>query len=348
MSASNPSRFLATSTADYGLSLQMFWGGLYEAYRDESVLFAGGSPALEFHTITQGRSHQFLMMADTPAAEIHTPGTELLGQQFEIQDGTITVDDILVSHHDVPLDQWKLSHVDIVGKLGQKVGSRLARELDQRAFYIALNAARTASVSKNGLTVHSGGNRVSTANATSVATLYPVSSAGAVQFRKDAAQLAKQMDDDFVPDAGRRLYITPYIRQVLGMNTDIFDVRYSPGTPNSLDSRVIGLLEGFQVIVAKGRIPSTNVTSYTGVHTKYNGNFSAGSAAAGAYEPVALALCNSGDGQAAVGVASAMGISPDMMEDKRRNTMFIKAQCMIGMGVLLPWHAGVIEVSATA
>lgn len=350
MSASNPSRFLATSTLDYGLSLQMFWGSLTEAYRDEVVLFAGGDPAIQFHDIAQGRSHQFLMLSETPAPDVHTPGTELLGQQFEMQDGTVTVDDILVSHHDVPLDQWKLSHVDIIGPLGAKAGRKIGRELDQRAFYTAINAARTAAVTKNGLSIHNGGNRVSTTGtgASTVATIYPDTAAGALAFRASVATLAQQMDEDFVPETGRRLYITPYIRKILGKDSTIFDTRYSPNNPNNLDSRVIGLMEGFTVIVAKGRIPTTNVQTYTGVHTKYNGNFSAGSAAAGAYEPCAVALCGANEGQAAIGVASAMGISPDMMEDKRRNTMFLKAQAMIGMGAMHVWNAGVIEVSAAA
>lgn len=342
MSSSNAQRFLADSTGDFGLSLKQYWGGVAEAFRDSSVIFNGGPEVIASKTITQGKTHQFMMMADTPEPENHTPGDELLGQQYEVQDGTITVDDILVAHHDIPLDQFLLSHFDIVGPLAVKDGQRLARTYDQRAFNLAINAARSTAVTKNGLSVHNGGNRVERV-ANTAALAYPVSSTGAQNFRADAAELAQLMDEDFVPEEGRYLFITPYIRRVLGMDSTIFDRDFTREPSNSLNTRAIGELEGFMVVVAKGRIPTTNVTSHAGVLTKYNGDFRVAGATG---EPVALALCGAQQGSAAIGVARVMGPQSKMVPDDRRNTMFIKSQMLVGLGQLHPWCAGVIEVDA--
>lgn len=338
MSASNAMRYLADSSGDFGLSLKQYWGSCVEAFRDESILFDGSLNVIDRKSITGTNSYQFLMMSDLPNSEEHTPGDELLGQQFEVQDGTITVDTILASHADVPLDQMLQSHFDITAKLGPKQGKRLARDMDARLFNLAISTARSAAVTKNGLSIHNGGNRV-TNSAVTVATRYPVSSTGAQNFRADAANLAQLMDEDFVPEDNRYLMITPYIRRVLGMDTTIFDVRYGQnGSENNLNKRLIGEIEGFKVLVAKGRIPSTNITSYT--QSKYNGNY----LVTGTGEPVALALCGAMDGSAAMGMVTLQGIRTVGMADERRNTFFLKAQMLVGAGSLHPWCAGSIEV----
>lgn len=340
MGSSNPSRFLADTSGDFGLSLKRYWGNVVEAYRDEVILFNPTAPSIAVKTVDAGKEHQFLMMADTPEAENHTPGQELLGQQYEVQDGSITVDDILVAHHDIPLDQYLLSHFEVAPQLGVKDGQKLAREYDQRLMNLAVLAARTAGVTKNGLTVHNGGNRIKDV-AADVATKYPVTAAGAQAFRANAAYAAQLMDEDNTPEEGRTMYITPYIRRVLGMDPTIFDVRYTPGTPNSLNKRAIGELEGFTVVVAKNRIPTTNVVKYTGTLTKYNGDFRC----AGTGEPVAVILCGARQGQAALGLVKVAGPTSIMQADERRNTMFIKSQMLMGAGKLHVWNAATIEVA---
>lgn len=336
MSASNAMRFMADSTGDYGLALKMYMGSLVEAFRDKTYLF--DSPGIMRKNAVGTNQHQFLMLSELPEPESHTPGDELLGQQFEIQDGTITIDDILVSHFDVPLDQIVLSHFSVVNELAPRSALELARSYDQRLTNLVINTARTSSVSKNGLVIHGGGNRVANSG-TTLAGRYPDSSTGAQNFRGDAAQLAQLMDEDNVPEEGRVMYIDPYIRRVLGRDSTIFDVRFSPGNPNNLDRRAIGLLEGFTIIPMVGRLPSTVVTQYS--QSKYNGNFTAANGGL----PAAFALSSATSGQAAVGAVTALGINSKMVEDDRRNTTFIKSQMLMGAGQLHPWCAGVIDVT---
>ena len=63
-----------------------------------------------------------------------------------------------------------------------------------KLFTIGLNSAYTASVTKNSLTIHNGGNVVERVDATDVATAYAVSSTGATRFRADVGTLARLMD----------------------------------------------------------------------------------------------------------------------------------------------------------
>ncbi len=303
------------------------------------MIFAD-SPAIQRKIITQGSSHQFYLMADTPDPEEHTPGDELLGQQFEIDEGNITIDSIVVAHHDVPLDQMKIANFDILGPLARKTGERIARFYDNRLARLLVLTARSASVSKNGLSVHNGGNRV-TRDAESVALAYPVDSTGAANFLDDAQALAEAMDNDNVPEAGRYMWIDPYIRRVLAKDTGIWDVQYAQNASgNNLQSRLIGKLAGFEVMVAKNRIPSANVT--TGP-SKYQGTFSVTSANTAVGRPMAIVAAGGQYGMAPVGIVQHGGVESALVPDERRNTMFIKSQVLMGAGSLHPWCAGVIE-----
>jgi hypothetical protein len=346
----DPIRFMAGPTSgDYELALKMFWGSVVEAFRDQVVLFpwadgegGGNGPAVvDTKVISTGNSHQFLMMSDMPEAEEHIPGNRLEGQPFGIAEGTITVDGYLVQHAEVPNDQLRLSHFDVLGKLGRKLGYGLARKYDNRFFRLGVLAARSGIVSKDvdgtTLNIHNGGNRVERVNAT-VAGAFPVSSAGARNFRDDAEALAELMDNDFVPEEGRHLYITPYIRRILQQDTGIFDERFTRDIgDNSLNSRAIGKLAGFYIHPVAGRLPDTNVQSGL---SKYRGNFTI----AGTGQPVALAMCEAADDTAGIGAVIADGILPEMERDIRTSTTFMKASILCGAGIMHPWKTGVIEV----
>ncbi len=340
MGSSNPSRFLNNAAGtEYALSPEeMFQMGVVEAFRDE-VVFAD-SPAIQRKIISQGNSHQFYLMADTPDPEEHIPGEELIGQQFEIDEGNITIDGIVVAHHDVPLDQMRLANFDILGPLARKTGERIARFYDNRLARLLVLTARGAAVTKNGLNVHGGGNRVVVDNE-SLATAFPVTSAGATAFLDAAQELAEAMDNDNVPEAGRYMWIDPYIRRVLAKDTGIWDVHYAQNASgNNFQSRLIGKLAGFEVMVAKNRIPSANVT--TGP-SKYQGTFTVTSANTAVGRPVAVVAAGGQYGMAPVGIVQHGGVESVMVPDERRNTVFVKSQVLMGAGQLHPWCAGVIE-----
>jgi hypothetical protein len=346
MATSNAQRFLATGGDDTALALKMFWGEVLESFRASTLLWnalggdfgvGGASPqVVSSKDVGPGKSWQFPLLGPDPTPEYHTPGTELLGQVFTVDEGTITIDDILVAHRDLPLDQTRMSHFDVIRPVARQLGRALAEDFDEKLFVIGIKAAQTAAVTKNGVTIHNGGNQVERTGS-GMESVYADSTSGSGLFRDDLAELAQLMDDDNVPTDNRYLFINPYMRRILRHQTNVFDRDYSD-TANDLNKRSIGLVEGFQSFVTN-HLPSTNIT--TGP-SKYQGDFTYNGGGNG--RPLALSLCGAMEGSAAIGYVSAGGIRSHMEFDERRNTTFMKAQMIVGAGVLAPWCAGEVHV----
>lgn len=350
MVTSNAGRFLEGQTTDErALALRMFWGTVITAFRNKTLLWntigpggVGGTDTLSgvvsSKVVTEGKSFPFPIIGDDPVPEYHRPGVELLGQVIELDEGTITIDDILVSHKDIPLDQTMISHFDVVQPFARALGRSLATDFDKKLFIVGITAARRAAVAN----IHNGGNVVERVNGAGVSGAYPVTAAGANNFRDDVAQLGQLMDEDGIPEEGRFLMITPFIRRVLGQEEKIFDRDFSDmlaTMTNDLNRRLIGMLEGFMVMKPTNHLPTTVITSK---FAKYAGDFTFDGAGEG--EPVALALTGAEEGKAAIGYVSNGGVMAHMMFDHRRNTTFMKAQMLVGADVLSPWAAGEIRV----
>ena len=335
MATSNSQRFLQGqhATDDRNLALKLFWGVVLEAFRAKTVFWDNTGNVIAFKNISEGKSWSFPIIGDDPTPTYHTPGVELLGQDVSMDEGTITIDDILVSHYDVPLDQIVMSHFDVIQPFARKLGRSLAIDLDKKLASIGISAARTAAVSG----IHSGGQVVERVNGTSVETAYAVSSTGAANFRADLSEMAQLFDEDNVPEDGRFAFITPYIRRVLQFDTNFFDKDLT-AVPVDLHRRILGILEGF-LLIPTNHLPITTITG-TGF-SKYNVD---GAHAGAEGEPVCLCLCGAQEGSAGIGFVQASGIVPHMEQDERRNTTFMKAQMYGGAGVLAPWCAGEIRV----
>ena len=347
MATSNSQRFLTKDGDDRDIALTMFWGTVLEAFRAETVLWnsvgemgvgPNAAPVIASRTMTEGKSWDFPIIGDDPTPEYHTPGTELLGQDVSLDKGTITIDDILVSHYDVPLDQVTISHFDVIAPFARKLGRSLATDFDKKLIITGVKAAQTAAVTG----IHRGGNVVERVAATQAAA-YPATATGALNFRSDVAELGQLLDEDNVPTNGRFLLISPYLRRILGATPAgnnpiaVWSKDFTAGE-NGSNTRTIAILEGFQVLVTN-HLPSTAITSGP---SKYQGDFTA--AGTGEGRPVALALCGADEGSAGIGYVTAGGVQPHLEPDHRRNTTFMKAQMMVGAGVLSPWCAGEIHV----
>jgi hypothetical protein len=362
MATSNPRQFLDDGGVEEALALEMFLNRVYEKFHTKTLLFnaviggeAGVGPdavpseLVDGHTISAGRSHQFILFADLPEVESHTPGTELLGQNYAFKDGTLTIDDILVSHQDVGIDVQQIAHFEVGQRIATSQGRKLAEDFDKKGFIIATKAANASSVSKDGLTVHNGGNTV-TQSASSLSGAYAATKTGAQTFRDDIHHLAQLMDEDNVPEEGRHLVINPYMRRVLMTDTTVFDQQFSSPQENSLNQRRIGMIGGFMLHVSNN-LPSTNITSSSlsgDLDSKYIGDFTATGSGDG--QPAALALCGADEGRAAMGYVAATNertgpIYAVRERDERRNTDFYKSQMMVGLGQLFVPCAGAIMVS---
>ena len=355
--SSNPSRSLQSlgtgSTRD--LALQMFSGLVLESFKNKTAFYDNTGNIMTVKTLQNSHSAQFPIIGDDINIDTtngdngttkgyHTPGTFIAGDTVQMSKVSIEVDDILVAAMDVGYADLDIAHFDVLGPFAQKMGRSLAQSCDKKIAIMALNAARTAAVAN----IHPGGQLV-TNNVTTqtLAAAYPDSTVGSGDFRLHTAQLALQFDQDNVPSDGRYLFITPYIKSILRNETQIFNRDLNDqAVVGSLNNRVVGLLEGFNLIVSNN-MPTATTSGYSGFQAKYNQTITiTGSTTnnTGTGLPAAIAMCGAIEGSAAVGMVQAAGIRSVIQDDERRNTKFMKSQMMVGFGVLSPWCAGAIEL----
>ena len=384
MSIVNTERTLLDITnSDASMALRLFSGTVLEAFQLASVFYDRTNTFLAMKQITGGSSYQWPILGDDPASGYHNVGTQLNLQasqgtnvrRVEVAQRSVTVDEILVNSLDVGLNDLNVLHYDVLAPFATKLARNIARVLDRKIAILAVKAAATGAQNN----IHDGGYRVcrsvgtASANA-SVSTTYPLGPQGAYNFRTDLATMAQGMDQKGVPDGSRYLFITPYIKTLLRFEANwtgsavsanpILPSTYSrdlSAQPNDVNARVIGQLEGFNVLVTNN-LPSTDLsvnnltgedaavayTSTTGTTTgkyqgKFDGTFNATAATNRAQGiPVAVALCGADTGSPAIGMVQAAGLSSYMENDERRNTKFLKAQIHCGLDILCPWSAGSI------
>ena len=147
MTDSTPSRFLQGQASGSTLSdmrtlaLDIFGGEVITAF--EMALIAADK--IQNRTLSGGmRSARFPKIWKA-TAEYHTAGKELLGNEIETGEISITPDEILVAHTAIyDLDDM-LSHFDVRSQFATELGTALARVYDKNIFRQIVLAARTAS-----------------------------------------------------------------------------------------------------------------------------------------------------------------------------------------------------------
>ena len=284
-------------------------------------------------------------------AGYHNPGDFITGKRIKLSEKTVRVDDVLVAAIDVPFADLDLSHFDVLTPFSQKLGRSLATDLDRKIAAIALKAATTSAIAG----VMPGGQSVEreVSGGAAIGSFYADDSTGAGNFRDDCAALARQFDEDNVPQEGRYLFMNPYIRQILRHETDVFNRDFNDGSvAGTLNTRTIGVLEGFQLILTNnlpGDWTGTTNSRYNLIDTNFaKYDFDADLSATGDKRPAAIALCGASMGQPAIGMVQASGMRTVIEDDERRNVKFMKAQLHVGFDVLAPFCAGVINMKRTA
>lgn len=358
---SNPTRTLLQTppgTDNRALALQMFSGLVLEAFKNKTVFYDNTGNIMSLKVLQGSHSAQFPIIGDDinlstttgngVTKGYHTPGTFIAGELVKMSKVSIEVDDILVAAMDVGYADLDIAHFDVLAPFAMKLGRSLAQDCDRKIAITAIKAARTAAVSG----IHNGGQLVTreiagtATGSAAIAAAYQDGTTGSGNFRQDCAALARQFDEDNVPEDGRYLFISPYIRSILRHEVQIFDRDYNDTSiAGNLNTRVIGKLEGFNLIMTNN-MPLASVSGYTGYAAKYNltitENTNPGTPTEGL--PAAIALCGAIEGSAGVGMVQASGIRSVIQDDERRNTKFLKSQMMVGFGVLSPWCAGAIEI----
>ena len=123
------------------LYLKMFAGEVLTAFPEYAIF-------LDKHrvkTAQNGKSAQFPLIGRMPAAEYHTPGEEILGQEAPLGERVIEVDRLLISHLFVDNLDAKLAHFEHRGELSKNMSLRLSQTYDNHVGRNLIKAAGTTT-----------------------------------------------------------------------------------------------------------------------------------------------------------------------------------------------------------
>lgn len=134
----------ATSTMaeERALYLKMFAGEVLTAFPEFTIF----SDKQKVKTATNGKSQQFPLIGRMPAAEYHTPGEQILGQEAPLSERVISIDRLLISHIFVDNLDEKLAHFEARGELSRNMSRRLAQTYDNHVGRNLCLAAQSATV----------------------------------------------------------------------------------------------------------------------------------------------------------------------------------------------------------
>jgi len=381
------------SPTDRDLALKVFSGAVLDAFRQRTVFFDRKNEFMAMKQLDGGHMAQWPILGEDievynvgnwnvdgdgtsfeNAADVgpeggltagyHNPGDFIEGRKIKMSEATVRVDDMLVAAIDVPFIDLDLSHFEVLAPFATKIGRSLAIDNDRKIATIA----RKAALDGGETGIYPGGSSVIRNAAATVTGTYADSQTGSGKFRDDCAELAQKMDDNFVPEENRVLFVTPYIRRILRHEATLWGTAevaasagavaagYGPaGNPYSkdtssdpwdLNSRTIGMLEGFKLVVTNS-LPGDWATETNGRYNLIDSNlakydFDCDGATSAKARPAAIALCGASEGNAAMGMVQAGGLSTVVEDDHRRNVKFLKSQMLVGYDILSPWCAGMI------
>lgn len=260
-------------------------------------------------------------------AEYHTPGQEMLGNDIDTTEISVTVDDILVAHTALSdLDQM-LSHFEVRSEYARTMGHALAKVFDKNVFRQIVLASRTAADGP-----FPAGNTItdSTLLSSSI-TNYGKTGSDWVEHIREAnrALFAKDIPED------RTRY--------LAVSRDTFDaIRFARAESSSgnfygdyifqnRDYDAIGaglgnrreMIEVDGVMIYPSRnMPNTDESSASGVYEKYRADYSTTTGIMWIPEAVAT--------------VKVMDIGFETERDTRRLEDFMVAKMLVGHGTLRP------------
>lgn len=341
-----PAQFAGTGADTEALLLKQYSGSFVSAPRSGVLLYNGVADSFIFRkrNVT-GKSWQFLMMADVPEADDYDPGTDLMGQVMAIDEGTIVTDKYVVCHKWIGKDKMAQAHFDVLPQLAMAHKSRIERLYDRRAMITAaIGARRTTAVTKNGLNVHNGGNRV-TRSGGSIAAAYPLSATGAANLRADFRSLGLAMSQDNILPGfqNRGIILDPYLKTVLTFDTtnQVFSRDFQDR--NQQMTHKVEIVENFTILGEanttsnNGPLPNENITDGP---SKYQANFTA-QASDGI--PGVLAFVRGGEGQYGLGSVEFESISHLVKWFPEKLSWLVMTHFRGGCDVMHPWCLGSVE-----
>lgn len=323
MTDTTPSRFLQGQTAGTAertdmrtLALDIFGGEVITAFHKALIT----ADKVQTRTLSGGmRSARFPKIWKA-TAEYHVAGRELVGNEIETGEITITPDELLVAHTAIyDLDDM-LSHFDVRSQFASELGRSLAEVYDKNNFRQIVLAARTAADGP-----FPGGQVVTDATLVNSSI---VSTTGASWIAGIRAANKLLFEDD-VPESAPRY---------MAVNWDVFDaIKYakdSGGQYLVIDRDIIGnqsrgvagrdetlTIDGVTIYKTRN-MPTANESADTSVYSKYRANYSTTTGVL--WTPMAVANVKMRD------------ITLENERDVRRQENFMVASMLSGHGTLRP------------
>lgn len=308
-----------TLDKERALMLKVFAGEVLTAFRAKSTV-------LDRHfirTIKNGKSAQFPLMGLMPAAEYHTPGTEILGQKANHGERVITIDKLLISHTFIADIDEAMNHYDVRSKYSAEMGYALANTFDQHVYREIIKAARTAA--NDGYSGAPGGkvHEVAALGSATEATKYEA-------WVKIFFDIAAEFDNKSIPHGSRFVAVKPdtfyFIMQKMGTNG--FSLLHKDiGGSGSIAQGTLGPIAGLTLI-------STPNLPFADYSTEEFHAVNAKTTVGVAWTPDA------------VGTVKLMDLSMQSEYDIRRQGTLMVGRYAMGHGVLRPECAQEIRTAA--
>lgn len=302
MSNATPSRLgQINSTGDSNaLFLKIFSGEVLTAFDEVRVMT---DDRQMIRNITNGKSAQFPVIG-TASAAYHTPGTELLGNAFQMNERVIEVNDLLIAHTFVAkIDELK-NHYEVRGPYAHELGEALANRFDTNVLSCYIRGARAAA---NGPIKAGGTTSIPAVSANDgsvlVAAIY---------------EAAEAMDVKDVPSSNRYVAVSPadYYNMITDTASGIINRDFAG--QGSIAEGSLPLVGGIQVLKTN-HIPNTNVTTGPAA---YRGNFTA---------TKSVVFHNAG-----VGTVRLLNINSEAHDDPRRRGTLMLSEMVVGADFIRP------------
>ncbi len=314
---SNPTRFgKGQSANERELFLDLFGGEVLAAFQ-ETTLMDGKH---QIKNLTSGRSWRFPKVWKA-TSEYHTAGQQLLGNNIETGEISITVDHLRVAHTAIyDLDEM-ISHFDIRGQFSRELGLELAYGYDKDVLRQTVLAARTT-----GDGPFPGGTVIEDAALTATGTVDGKAWIDAI------IKANEEMYEKDVPESQQRYMavnkkVFNAIKFAKDANGQYLAIHRDFGEPQAGGIRGRGQfldIDGVYVYHGtKARLPfGANDTSNNGVYSKYRADYSKTTGVL--WTPMATATTKLAD------------VALETERDVRRQEDFMVAKMAVGHGTLRP------------
>lgn len=288
------------------LFLKVFAGEVLTAFKETTVT----EGKFQERSIANGKSATFPIIGRI-AAEYHVAGTEINGLNVPANEQIITIDDLLISHAFLSNIDEAMNHYDARAPYSEQIGRALAYQMDKHKLQLAVLASRGGSP----VTGESGGGSVTSA------TLLSDTTGEALIAALFAA--AQKMDEKFIPEDDRCVFLNPSAYYLLAQNTKIMN-RFWGGEGDYAGANVL-------------RIAGINVIKTN--HAPFGTTVATGTVGAGTsdkYAIVAGTTVGVVTHKEAVGTVKLMDLAMESEYDLRRQGTLMVAKYAVGHGILRP------------